>query len=184
MKLPLYILGLALSLFLLMRSFQVDTKEVFREEPSTVRTSSSDPLKSVEAYVRSAREGDLLQDPSLYTDASVRMLEARRATKEQMANAVRSYEQCQSRFDTIRYDNVRQRAVIRYRVGARTCHPWFLTRSDFSDTWQIDLTEMRRAIRFNRQNYWHLAAPDTPYRFGFDDWRFDDNGYPLARRAW
>jgi hypothetical protein len=183
MKLPLYVLGLALSLFLLFLSFQTGEQEVFREEPSVLRTSS-DPMESVEAYVRSAREGNLLRDPSLYTDASVRMLEARRVTQGQMANAVRSFETCKKHFDTIRYDNVRQRAVIRYRVGARTCHPWFLTRGDFSDSWQLDLAEMQRTVRFNRQNYWHLTAPDTPYRFGFDDWRFDDNGYPLARRAW
>ena len=181
MKLPLYLLGFAFSLLLLFLSFRTDAEKPFIQEPSAPRAPSSDPLKSVEAYVRAAREGNLLQDPSLYTDPSARMLEARRVTGEQMANAVRSYEACRPYLDTVRYDNARRLAVIRYRI---TCPPWFLSRGDFSDTWQLDLSEMQRAVRFNHQSYWHLAAPDTPYRFAFDDWRFDGNGYPVARRGW
>jgi len=182
-KLPLYVLGFALSLLLLVTSFRnPDTPEA-PAEPSP-REAAMSPLQSVEAYIAAAREGALLRDPGLYTEASAAMLQERNVTATQRANAVTSYDACRPDLEGVYFDTDRRRAVIRYRIEARTCHPWFLAREEFDDRWRLDLEAMGRYIRFNRRNYWHLSTPDMPYFFGLKDLAFDANGYPFGGHGW
>ncbi|MDC0662917.1 hypothetical protein [Marinobacter sp. SS21] len=45
--------------------------------------------------------------------------------------------------------------------------------------WRLDFTVMIEAIRFGRNNQWRLAPGYAgPYKFGFLDLSFDQNGYP------
>ncbi len=63
--------------------------------------------------------------------------------------------------------------------GARACAPYLLVRED--GLWRLDLQAMHAAIRFSRDNAWRFAdAPPAAYAFGFDDWTFDGNGYPVV----
>ena len=47
---------------------------------------------------------------------------------------------------------------------------------------KLDLTMMRKAIRFNHRNEWHFDTQyqleNERYAFAFSDWRFDRQGFP------
>jgi uncharacterized protein len=116
-------------------------------------------------------------DPSLplYTPQTRAMLEGWVMTPAQMDNLVAAYRSCRGE-PTLR-DDARGLAVIRYPPAARACAPFFFQRSP--DGWQLDLTMMQRALRFGRSNAWHFdLSAAHPYGFAFEDWRFDDNGFP------
>jgi uncharacterized protein len=116
-------------------------------------------------------------DPSLplYTPQTRRMLEGWVMTPAQMDNLVATYRTCQGE-PTLR-DEARGLAVIRYPPAARACAPFFFESSP--DGWQLDLTMMQRALRFGRSNAWRFdLSVAHPYGFAFEDWRFDDKGFP------
>ncbi|MDX1379833.1 MAG: TPM domain-containing protein [Xanthomonadales bacterium] len=117
-------------------------------------------------------------DPSLpiYSPESRAMLSGGVMTPAQMDNLVAAYRQCQPQ--PTRYDAGGQLAVIRYPIPQRRCAPWFF-RHD-GEAWRLDLTMMRDAVRFGRDNSWHFAAGVRhPYEFAFTDWNFDRNGFPV-----
>lgn len=117
-------------------------------------------------------------DPALpiYSPESQAMLRDGLMTPAQMDNLVQTYRRCQPQ--PARFDAARRLAVIRYPIRQRRCAPWFFTHSD--GAWQLDLTMMRQAVRFGRDNSWHFArGVRHPYEFAFDDWRFDPNGFPI-----
>jgi uncharacterized protein len=116
-------------------------------------------------------------DPSLplYTPRTRRMLEGWVMTPAQMDNLVKTYRTCRS--EAPLKDEARGLAVIRYPPAARACAPFFFERSP--DGWQLDLTMMQRALRFGRSNAWRFdLSAAHPYGFAFEDWRFDDKGFP------
>lgn len=117
-------------------------------------------------------------DPALpvYSAESRSMLRAGVMTPAQMDNLVATYRTCQPQ--ATRYDSAGRRAVIRYPIPQRRCAPWFFLRA--GEAWQLDLTMMRDALRFGRDNSWHFAGGVRhPYEFAFTDWRFDRNGFPV-----
>jgi uncharacterized protein len=118
---------------------------------------------------------DARADLTLYSSGTVTMLRGWVVTPAQMDNIVRTYRGCI-------VDDVRLRsdaAVVRYRVDQRQCAPYFLRRED--DAWKLDLTALSSAIRFNHENQWRFQMPlPEDYRFAFEDWRFDDKGFPHA----
>jgi uncharacterized protein len=117
-------------------------------------------------------------DPSLpfYSSESRSMLESGVMTPAQMDNLVAAYRQCQPQ--ATRYDSAGRLAVIRYPIPQRRCAPWFFLHD--GEAWLLDLTMMRDAVRFGRDNSWHFASGIRhPYEFAFSDWRFDRNGFPV-----
>lgn len=114
-------------------------------------------------------------DLDLYTRGTRAMLGDRVMTPAQMDNVARTYRGC--RRQTSRVDADATRAVVRFPVDARHCAPFFLVRE--GDRWRLDFETAARAIRFGRSNAWRLVREQTgPYRFHFEDWRFDRHGFP------
>ena len=68
-------------------------------------------------------------------------------------------------------------AVIRFPVSERTHPPYFFTKTD--DGWQLDFWTMSQTIQMNHKNMWHFRHLDHEYAFGFADWEFDRNGFPV-----
>lgn len=71
-------------------------------------------------------------------------------------------------------------AVVRYPIEARTHAPYFLSRSEHG--WQLDFATMSEVLQMNHENMWMMRIMVHPYMFAFDDWRFDDNGFPIGRK--
>jgi uncharacterized protein len=141
------------------------------------RAAGATPEATLAAYFELMRAGDAAADHGLYTPETQAMLHGWVMTPAQMSNVVRSYRRCQS--EPARMDASGRRAVIRYGIEDRECSPWFFTRS--AAGWQLDLVAMQQAIRFGRNNQWHLApGADQTYAFAFSDWHFDAQGFPQS----
>ncbi len=135
------------------------------------------PAETVTAYIEAMREHNLRPDLSLYTAATRAMLADWVVTTAQADNVVRTQQQCTA--EPARIGPNGRLAVIRYPIEQRQCAPWFLRFEQ--GAWRLDLNAMQQAIRFGRSNAWHMAhAGIHPYRFAFNDWRFDQNGYPIT----
>jgi hypothetical protein len=70
------------------------------------------------------------------------------------------------------------RAVIRFPVAERGCAPYFLVRGE--QGWMLDFASMSILVGFNHRNQWHMRNLDHPFMFAFEDWRFDQHGFPHA----
>jgi uncharacterized protein len=133
------------------------------------------PEATVASYVdaMAARNGNPELD--LYSEATRAMLRRHVMTPGQMDNLVRSYRDCRQEPARLAADGTR--AVLRYPPDARRCAPWLLVRE--AGRWRLDLATASAAIRFGRDNSWRFAAgAEHPYAFAFDDWSFDDHGFP------
>ncbi len=133
------------------------------------------PGATLAAYI--AAMADHNADPGLgiYTAETRRMLGQWVVTRAQMDNVVKAYRRCHP--EPPRLAPAGGRAVIRYPPAERGCAPWFFQRRGAA--WALDLTMMQRAIRFNHDNHWRLdPGVEHPYGFGFEDWRFDQHGFP------
>lgn len=143
-------------------------------------TRNDSPRAVLDAYIEAMRSRNDNPDLPIYGAASRRMLAGWTVTPAQMDNAVRSFVQCNTH-PTRLFAN-HERAVIRYPVAVRACHPWFFVREQ--GAWRLDLTVMQNLIRFGRDNSWHFVKPDiaeNPYGFAFVDWRLDRRGYPWEK---
>ena len=72
------------------------------------------------------------------------------------------------------------RAVIRFPVAERNSAPYFLVQGE--DGWMLDFANMSRLVGFNHRNQWHLRSLDHPFMFAFEDWQFDQNGFPHSEQ--
>ena len=133
------------------------------------------PGATLAAYIAAMAEHNA--DPSLdiYTAETRRMLSQWVVTRAQMDSVVKAYRRCHP--EPPRQALGGGRAVIRYPPAERACAPWFFARCGAA--WALDLTMMQRAIRFNHDNHWRLdPGVEHPYGFAFEDWRFDQHGFP------
>lgn len=137
----------------------------------------SSPRSVVAAYLDAMEARNASPDLAIYTEETRRMLRGWTVTPAQMDNVARTYRRCSP--GSVRTSA--RLAVVRYAIADRACAPFFLQRE--SGAWRLDLTMMQKAVRFGRNNSWRLVpGADHPYEFAFTDWRFDPNGFPLARR--
>jgi uncharacterized protein len=140
---------------------------------------SGGPLAVVDAYHRAMEAGNARPDLAIYTPATRDMMADWVVTPAQMRNMVTTYSKCPNRDEKIRGDH----AVVRYGVRQRQCSPYFLLQGQ-DGVWRLDLTQMSNAIRFNHRNEWHFSdGIPSGYGFAFDDWRFDQHGFPHPARA-
>lgn len=72
------------------------------------------------------------------------------------------------------------RAVIRFPLHERLHPPYFF--ENLGDGWQLDFATMSRVMQMNHQNMWHFRILEHPYIFGFRDWEFDRNGFPIKQK--
>jgi uncharacterized protein len=134
------------------------------------------PERAIDAYLEAMGTRNARPDLALYSRTTRAMLEDWTITAAQMDTIARAYAGCGQR--EVRFDPSGEHAVVRYAIGERKCAPWFFVREN--SAWRIDLAASQDAIRFNHRNQWRLAERDASgYGFGFADWRFDDNGFPI-----
>jgi uncharacterized protein len=138
----------------------------------------SSPEATVAAYLAAMQRRNGRPDLSLFSQDSRAMLGSWTITPAQMDTVTRTYAKC--RRGETRLDPSGDRAVLRYPIEQRQCAPWFLVRE--GGDWRLDLAASQTALRFNHRNEWRLAGAADGYRFGFNDWRFDHNGFPIAAR--
>ena len=133
------------------------------------------PGETLAAYIAAMADRNTDPELDIYTAETRRMLGQWVVTRAQMDNVVKTYRRCHP--EPARLAPGGGRAVIRYPQAARRCAPWFFERK--GGGWALDLTMMSRAVRFNHDNTWRLD-PDVehPYGFAFEDWRFDQYGFP------
>jgi len=137
------------------------------------------PEATLKAYMAAMQTRNRDADLDLYTPATRTMLRRWTMTPAQMDNIVRTYRQCHA--ELAKSGPESRRAVIRYPIRERACAPWFFQRDDSS--WRLDLTMMQSAIRFGRSNAWRFdMSVAHDYRFAFEDWNFDKNGFPVSKR--
>jgi uncharacterized protein len=136
------------------------------------------PTQIVEAYLEAMRARDARPDLPIYSGHTVEMLRKWVVTPGQMDNVAKTYRRCAVDGLFVRGD----RAVVRYAVEQRQCAPHFLRLE--SRAWKLDLAAASSSIAFNHDNQWRFRSPiDESYRFAFEDWRFDRNGFPHLQRV-
>lgn len=133
------------------------------------------PAQTLEAYFAAMQDRNADPDLEIYTPETRRMLRNWVMTPAQMDNVAKTYRRCHA--EPARFGPNGDRAVIRYPIGERACSPWFFHRMEGG--WALDLTMMQTVVRFGRTNAWHFEpGVEHPYRFAFEDWRFDHRGFP------
>ena len=113
----------------------------------------------------------------LYSPDTQRFLSSWKVTDRQQRNELNDL------LKVLPFQEIKQtldRAVIRFPVKFRHAAPYFIFRS--SKGWVLDLVAMNKNIGFNQNNQWFLRNQDHQYMFGFDDWRFDTNGFPAGNK--
>lgn len=148
-------------------------------QPETESGAAATPAGVVSAYLDAMGRRDNNPELEFYTPESRAMLAEWLVTPAQMDMVSRAYASCNQ--SELIFSTDRQLAVIRYPIAQRQCAPWFLSR--VGADWRLDLTMLQRAIRFGRSNAWHFdRSARHPYKFAFEDWVFDANGFPIRKR--
>lgn len=144
-------------------------------DPETVYADS--PEETLNEYIAAMRNHNTSPELDFYTQQTRKMLKGWNVTPSQMDNIVNTYNSCYG--SEVLHNDSYSLAVIRYSIEQKQCSPWFF--KNISGNWLLDLTMMQRAIRFGPGNAWHFVAGlKHEYEFGFVDWRFDKNGYPVS----
>ncbi|UCD11186.1 MAG: TPM domain-containing protein [Nitrospinaceae bacterium] len=136
------------------------------------------PEATVMAYLGAMAERNANPDLDLFTEGTRKMLAGWTVTPAQMDNIVQTYRACHA--EPVKVGGAGKLAVVRYPPAERQCSPWFLREE--KGGWRLDLTMMQKAVRFGRTNAWHFDLQvEHPYRFAFEDWRFDRHGFPVVK---
>lgn len=143
---------------------------------STAYLPQQSPEQSLSVYMRLLRYKIKDPDLALYTPGTRKFLSGWVVTDAQQDNELRSLEGAVIDKVTV----AGNRAVIRFPVKQRTLPPYFLENN--GNGWAFDFAAMSKLIRMNHKNMWHFVSRDHAYMFGFVDWRFDTNGYPMLTR--
>ena len=144
-------------------------------DPATVYADS--PEETFSKYINAMREHNPSPELDIYTKQTREMLSGWNVTTTQMDNIVKAYKGCYGA--ETKFNDSYTLAVIRYNLAQKQCSPWFF--KNISGNWLLDLTMMQRAIRFGPGNAWHFVAGlQHEYEFGFADWKFNNNGYPVT----
>ncbi|MGJ3256185.1 MAG: TPM domain-containing protein [Alcanivorax sp.] len=147
------------------------------DEHDDVSTAST-PEQAVQRYLAAMAAHNDRADLSIYTHNTRDMLADWVVTPAQMDNLASSYQQCGPAQTLLGPSRRGPLAVIRYPIEQRQCAPWLLRIEE--QQWRLDLASQQTLIRFGRNNQWHLDHQQrNPWFFGFMDWQFDRNGFPL-----
>jgi hypothetical protein len=134
------------------------------------------PEQSLDVYKRVLRQK--IKDPhlALFTPATREFLSGWVVTDAQQDHELRGLE----RAVVDKVVVAGNLAVIRFAAKERSLPPYFLAND--GSGWAFDFAAMKDSIRMNQKNMWHFVSRDHPYMFGFADWRFDANGFPILTR--
>lgn len=157
---------------------QIDAgRDSYIESPADFPTNpAASPTEALSAYFAAMGARNLNPHLPIYSTDSQTMLEERIVTPAQADMIVRTYRECTP--EPVRYGKDGTHAVIRYAPAERGCSPWFFVK--VNGHWTLDLASMSWGIRFGRTNAWHRSEKGFGhYEFAFDDWTFDENGFPF-----
>jgi len=138
--------------------------------------AASTPEETLNRYRQVLLQG--VRDPNLgiYSIASRALLGNWLVTEGQQQQELRRLEQA---LESYQVRSAGEHAVIRFPVEERQLPPYFFTLSDSG--WQLDFVVMADHIGFNHKNQWHFRNIPEAYAFAFNDWRFDQQGFPHQR---
>ena len=146
-------------------------------EHDNVATAAT-PEQAVQRYLAAMAAHNDRANLSIYTHNTRDMLADWVVTPAQMDNLANSYRQCGPAETLLGPSRSGPLAVIRYPIEQRQCSPWLLRIEE--QQWRLDLASQQSLIRFGRNNQWHLDRKQrNPWFFGFMDWQFDRNGFPI-----
>lgn len=153
-----------------------------REHPDVV--AAEGPGQTVARYLQAMDQRNDRADLALYTQNTRDMLKGWVITPAQMDNVARAYRRCNPAMVLRGPARGGHLAVVRYPLDQRQCSPWFLRKEE--GRWRLDLAAQQKLIGFGRDNQWHLnpkvgTSNRNPWFFGFMDWGFDRNGYPIRQ---
>ncbi len=134
------------------------------------------PERSLAIYRQVLRNKVKEPNLPLYNRRTREFLSAWVVTDAQQDNALRSLRE--TTLDRVLISG--NHAVIRFPLAHRTHHPYFLENN--GQGWELDFATMNQVIRMNHRNIWHFSIREHQYMFGFTDWNFDSNGFPIAER--
>lgn len=141
-------------------------------------STTTTPEQAVQHYLAAMAAHNDRPDLSIYTNNTRDMLADWVITPAQMDNLASSYQQCGPAQTLLGPSRRGPLAVIRYPIEQRQCAPWLLRIEE--QQWRLDLASQQSLIRFGRNNQWYLDHKHrNPWFFGFMDWQFDRNGFPL-----
>lgn len=154
----------------------IDSKTVNKktyENKSDFKPQNS-PKLSLEMYKRILRSK--IKDPDLpiFTPKTRTFFAKWVVTDAQQNNELRGLEEDVVERVIIDADY----AVVRFPLNKRTAAPYFFQKSE--EGWMLDFWTMSQVIRMNHKNMWMIKRTDHPYMFGFSDWKFDKNGFPIS----
>jgi len=135
------------------------------------------PKRALEKYALILSKRIKTTNLGVYSPETQRFLSSWRVTDQQQRNELNDL------LKVLALQEVRQtldRAVIRFPIKHRNAAPYFLVRD--AKGWRLDLNAMSKNIGFNQHDQWFLRNQDHTFMFGFDDWRFDTNGFPSGRK--
>lgn len=144
---------------------KLDNPSAFAAQPS--------PELALQAYLRVLRGA--VKDPELglYTLETRDFFRTWLVTDAQQHNELRNLESHLGQGQVLQRDGL---AVMRFPVSVRSMPPYFLRKGD--EGWMLDFAAMNALIAFNHRNQWHFCTLEHPFRFAFEDWRFDGQGFP------
>ncbi|ABA89311.1 protein of unknown function DUF477 [Syntrophotalea carbinolica DSM 2380] len=137
--------------------------------------AQASPEQSLAVYLEVLRAR--VKDPELglYSADTRAFFRKWLVTDAQQDNERRTLEAHIGQGQVLRHDG---RAVVRFPVTERGAAPYFLIRGE--EGWMLDFASMSILVGFNHRNQWHMRSLDHPFMFAFEDWRFDQHGFPHA----
>ena len=135
------------------------------------------PRKALEAYAMVLSKRIKRSDLGVYSPETQRFLSQWKVTDQQQRNELNDLLKV---FDRQETHQTLDRAVIRFPIKHRHAAPYFFSKG--AKGWMLDLNAMNKNIGFNHKNQWFLRNQDHSFMFGFDDWRFDTNGFPTGKK--
>lgn len=151
----------------------LDKKKVL--EPARYGPQDS-PEKTLQVYKRLLRNHVKDPDLPLFTPQTRKFFSKWVVTNGQQDNELRSLEKA----DSHRVIISGIYGVIRYPASNRTQSPYFFVKGE--NGWMLDFATMAEVLRMNHRNMWMLKGMDHPFMFGFSDWTFDNNGFPIVQK--
>jgi len=147
--------------------------------PATQRfLPGSDPLATLDTYLQVLSAH--VKDPELdlYTAESRSFFRKWLVTDAQQNNERRSLLAALPKATVFEDGDL---AVVRFPAADRQHNPYFLRRS--AQGWQLDFASMSSLIGFNHKNQWFFRNRNHPFMFAFNDWSFDENGFPRLTQS-
>jgi len=143
--------------------------DLFKAQPT--------PVMTLEAYIQVLHLG--ITDPNLglYTLETRQFFQKWLVTSAQQAHELQRLQRSKNKIELVQRQDL---AVIRFPVGNRQDSPYFFRRG--KEGWMLDFASLGQLVGFNHKNQWYFRRIDNEFTFAFSDLRFDNHGFPHAKK--